>query len=137
MKFFCSLPWINYSTRSNGYVRVCCNANQGPTNGILYKDDGSPYTYKDNINTTRNCKLLKEIRLKLLKKEWHPECIRCQKEYESKEGDSSLCTMDMKEGHFNFKDAVNQTNTDGSIDTDKVPIFHYDLRFGTKCNLRC
>ena len=60
--YFCPMPWISYAMRSNGYIRVCCYSNQGITSGILRRDDGTPYTYKDNINSMRNCNLLKEIR---------------------------------------------------------------------------
>ena len=32
---FCILPWIHFSTRPNGHIRLCCTANasgSGPNN---------------------------------------------------------------------------------------------------------
>lgn len=136
IKHFCATPWVNYSNRANGYIRVCCFANQGPTSGILRKENGSPYTYKDKINDTRNCQLLKDIRKSILNGEWHPECIRCKREQNSKANRDDLCAISSYE-YFNEEDAIKHTSSDGSIDVDKVPIYHYDLRFGNKCNLRC
>ena len=82
-KVFCPLPWIGYSIRNNGDVRICCHANQGPTKGILLKDNNSSFTYQDVINETRNSKTLKDVRLHMLDGKWHPECIRCMREYNS------------------------------------------------------
>jgi sulfatase maturation enzyme AslB (radical SAM superfamily) len=136
-EYFCDDPWVTYATRSNGFVRVCCYANQGPGNGILRKDDGSPYTYKDKINKSRNCQLLKEIRLAILNKEWHPECVRCQREYNSGSIRNHIIPERNKRRVISLEEAMDFTNVDGSIDVNRVPIGRYDLRFGTKCNLRC
>jgi len=136
-KFFCNIPWTHYTMRPNGYIRVCCFANQGPTNGILIKDDGSPYTYKDKISESRNCKLLKDIRVSLLNNKWHPECIRCEREYNSGSEKTRLIMLKKKNRNFSREDAIIETHPDGSIDTNQVPILHYDLRLGNKCNLRC
>lgn len=136
--YFCPMPWISYAMRSNGYIRVCCYSNQGITSGILRRDDGTPYTYKDNINSMRNCNLLKEIRKCILNGVWHPDCIRCQREYNSKEHNcESRYLVINNYTDFTLEDAIETTNSDGSIDVDKVDLFYYDLRFGTKCNLRC
>lgn len=135
-KYFCAIPWVQYSLRPNGYVRVCCNANQGPTRGILQKEKGIPYTHRDKINDSRNCDLLKEIRRCILNNEWHPECIRCQRELKAGTESENLCVIKGYD-HFSIEDAIKYTDENGAIDVDNVPILHYDLRFGNKCNIRC
>ena len=31
----CPIPWMSQSLRSNGDIRICCQANQGPDLGLL------------------------------------------------------------------------------------------------------
>ena len=80
---FCPLPWIGYSIRCNGIGRICCHANQGPTRGILLKEDNTSFKYNDSIDESRNSKTLKSVRASLLNGKWHPECIRCMREFNS------------------------------------------------------
>jgi len=134
---FCPLPWIGYSIRSNGAIRVCCHANQGPNKGILLKRDNTYFKYNDSIDESRNSETLKDVRLSILNEEWHSECIRCMREF-----NSGLKTRNYKETvlwktYFTREDARELTKSDGSIDTSKIPLRYFDLRFGNACNLRC
>jgi organic radical activating enzyme len=134
---FCPLPWIGYSIRNDGNVRVCCHANQGKNNGLLFNNDGIPYTYKDGIESSRNSKTLKEIRKCILKNEWHPECIRCKNETKAKIFSRNSFESEKWLEYVNKDDALKFTNKDGSIKSSDFPLRHFDLRFGNLCNLKC
>lgn len=133
---FCPLPWISYAVRNDGKVRVCCHANQGKENGILYRDR-NVITYRDEIDTSRNCDKLKSIRLSFLNNKWHPECIRCQKEYEIGLRSRNVYESDVWKEYITKEQAKEQTSKDGSIKTKKIPLRYFDLRFGNLCNLKC
>lgn len=134
---FCPLPWIGYSIRSNGSVRICCHANQGPTRGILLKENNTSFRYNDSIDDSRNSKTLKNVRLSLLNKKWHPECVRCMREFNSGLKTRNRSETLFWEKYFTEEDARRLTKSDGSIDTSKISLRYFDLRFGNTCNLRC
>ena len=80
----CPIPWMSQSLRANGDIRVCCQAQHGPTGGTLKDDTGRPYNARTaNLKDTRNSKLSKEIRQYMMEDKWHPECVRCQTESEA------------------------------------------------------
>ena len=39
----CPVPWMSQSLRANGDIRVCCQAQHGPTGGILRDENGKEY----------------------------------------------------------------------------------------------
>jgi sulfatase maturation enzyme AslB (radical SAM superfamily) len=128
--FFCPLPWISTSVRSDGVLRVCCHSNQGPKKGEL---DWSV----DDIDGSRNSPRLMKIRKQILSKKWPEDCIRCKKESES-----GIRTRFQYEGAWwedtiNYKKASELTSNDGSINELDFPLIYYDMRFGNFCNLRC
>lgn len=135
---FCPLPWIFQSVRNNGDVRVCCQANSSKSKGIYRKKDGTPYNAKfDSLESSRNSDLAKEIRKSMLENKEHEACIRCDREDRS--GVVSRRNYENKawKDTFNFEDAKKLTKSDGSINSDEIPIKYYDLRFGNLCNLKC
>lgn len=134
---FCPLPWLGYSIRNNGDIRVCCHANQGPTRGILLKDNDEPFRYNDSIEETRNSKMLKDVRCMILNGEWHPECIRCEREFKSGLLSRNYNESEMWEPYFTEEQAIKLTDKDGSINPFEIPLNYFDLRFGNICNLRC
>lgn len=134
---FCPLPWLGYAIRNNGDLRVCCHANQGPNRGILFKDDDTSFRYNDSIDESRNSKTLKDIRLTMLQNKWHPECIRCEREYNSNLRPRNINETLLWDDEFTEEDARHITQSDGSIDTSDIDLMYYDLRFGNVCNLRC
>lgn len=135
--FFCPVPWISYAIRSDGYVRVCCHANQSPSKGVLLKDDDTFYSYSDDIIDTRNSKVLKRMRLNFLNKEWPEECIRCKQEHEANV--SNRCIFENQRwGKYITKDMARRlTKSDGSINNDEIPLRFFDIRFGNLCNMTC
>lgn len=135
-KTFCPIPWIFQAIRTNGDVRVCCQANVTPNRGVIRKDDGTAYNAAvDDLNESRNAELMKTIRKNMLNNKWSEECGRCQNEEEN--GLTSRRQYENVQWKFKLIDALKTTNHDGSIDVEKSPVKYYDLRFGNFCNLKC
>lgn len=133
---FCPIPWNFLAIRSNGDLRVCCQANQSKSRGIIRKESGvAENAASANLNSVRNSKLLKNMRSKMLKNEWPEECVRCQGEEVS--GLRSRREYE-RENWFIDNDYVREkTNDDGSIEVSEFPLQYIDLRFGNLCNLAC
>lgn len=125
---------MHLATKTNGDIRVCCQANQGPNRGLLKDDHGNTLNlYYDNIEDTRNNSLLKDIRKSLIKGEKHSECKRCWDE-ESSGVNSRRKKYVEWWGNKDFY--IENTADDGSIN-ESVKLLDYDLRFGNFCNLKC
>ena len=132
---FCPIPWIFQAVRNNGDVRICCQANVTKNQGVVRHPDGTSYNAgKDNMADARTADFMNVVRKNMLEGRWSEECGRCKSEE-----DSGLTSRRQYEQHWNFKleDAIKVTNTDGSINTNDVPLVYYDLRFGNLCNLKC
>lgn len=134
---FCPIPWIFQAARSNGDIRVCCQANITKNQGVIRKSDGTAYNVGvDNLNEARNADLMKNVRLNMLSGKWSEECGRCRNEEEN--GLSSRRLYEEKNWpNFTLQKAQKITNNLGEIDTEKNPVQYYDLRFGNFCNLKC
>lgn len=133
---FCPIPWIFQAARSNGDLRVCCQANVTKNKGVIRKEDGTAYNAGvDNLDESRNADLMKTMRTNMIQGIWSEECGRCQQEEIS--GLVSRRSYENAQWKFKLDDAKSVTNTDGSIDTEKTPLRYYDLRFGNFCNLKC
>lgn len=133
-KTFCPIPWIFQAFRSNGDIRVCCQSNNTPSNGIIRKKDKVAYNAKyDDLESSRNADLIKNMRLNMLAGIWSDECKRCQ--IEEQLGQYSRRMYENQIWDFNISKAIQHTSADGSI--FDLPIKYYDLRFGNKCNLAC
>ena len=137
-KYFCTLPWLMMAVRNNGDMRVCCQANTAESRGLYRKEDGVPYNVeKEPMAQARNSALAKELRKSMLEGRAHEACIRCDKEEENKIRSRRIFEVDKAKDNFNFEHAKKVTASDGSIDTQKMPLQYLDLRFGNKCNIRC
>lgn len=142
---FCPLPWNSINLRNNGDLRICCNTNSySPQRGIMRKEDGTPYNAgKDDWNEARNASLLKEVRVSMLKGEWHPECERCRQEETNgirsrREWENEdLGPYGQSHGDIDLEKAQAITAKDGTIDTAKQDINFIDIRYGNFCNLKC
>lgn len=144
----CPIPWMSQSVRANGDLRICCQAQHGPTGGILKNDKGEVYNAKDsNLDEVRNSDLSKQIRKYMMEGKWHSECIRCEKEsnagmwsrnkYENKIWAEDRTKESKHIPLFDWNYALKYTQKDGTIDTEKIDCNFYDVRFGNKCNLKC
>lgn len=135
-KTFCPIPWIFQAVRSNGDIRVCCQANVTKNRGVVRKEDGTAYNAGiDDLNEARNAHLMKDIRKNMMSSHWSDECGRCQQEEEN--GLTSRRQYERVQWKFGMLDALKTTKLDGSIDVEKTPTRYYDLRFGNFCNLKC
>lgn len=134
---FCPIPWIFQAARTNGDVRVCCQANNSKTNGILRREDGTAYNagLRDNLRESRNAQMLKDIRLNMLEGRWSDECIRCKTE--EYVGAHSRRMTEVENWDYSKEHAEKETHMNGSIDTADTPVRYYDLRFGNFCNFAC
>lgn len=134
-KTFCPIPWIHQATRNNGDIRLCCQANITGKQGMVRKEDGTPYNAgRDDVAVAFNADLLKEVRKDMLSGRWNPECARCKIEEESGLPTRRLNELDQWSDRFTFEDAVAATAEDGTV---SLKPRYYDLRFGNFCNLKC
>lgn len=137
-KSWCPLPWMSVNVRNNGDVRVCCNANTSDNQGLLVDNDGENYNLgRHTIDETRNAPLMKEIRLAMLRGEYHPSCIRCQREDDAGIESRKTWEREIWNHVITVEQAADRTLDDGSIEVDRNPITYTDLRFGNLCNLKC
>jgi len=133
---FCPVPWNFQAVRTNGDIRVCCQANVTKNQGVIRKENGIAYNAgKDNIQESRNATMMKEIRLNMLNDVWSEECGRCRIEEEN--GLVSRRSYENQQWKLTYEDAKSKTKEDGSIDFDDFPLTYYDFRFGNFCNLKC
>lgn len=131
---FCPIPWNFQAVRNNGDIRICCQANQTKNQGVVRKEDGTPYNAGvDNMSEARNATLMKEVRKNMLVGEWSEECGRCKSEEAS--GLNSRRQYEIDNWKFSIDDARYVTEPDGSIREPNLE--YYDLRFGNLCNLAC
>jgi hypothetical protein len=137
---------MHLSTRPNGHMRVCCTANAssvGATNdkefggevGILKGADGKPA----NLNTSDflsswNNDYMKNTRLQMLNGEKPPSCLKCYKEEDAGHNSKRMWETAYWEKRVDLDTLLAETNEDGST---PPKIRYIDMRFGTKCNLKC
>lgn len=136
----CPVPWMSQSLRANGDIRICCQAQHGPTGGILRDDEGNVLNARNsNLTESRNSPLSKEVRKYMMEGKWHPECKRCQVETDS--GIRSRLEYENEiwvgRGQVTWEHMLANTAADGTINTDSIDCNFYDLRFGNLCNLKC
>ena len=143
---FCILPWIHLSTRPNGHMRLCCTSNASSAGafndekfkgevGILKKEDGRPANFNHtDLHTAWNSSYMRTIRKQMLKGKIPHSCTKCFKE--EAQGYQSKRTWENKLwlNRINAKELIKNTKENGSI---PEKIHYFDLRFGTKCNLKC
>jgi len=136
----CPMLWMSQSYRANGDIRVCCQAQHGPTGGILKDEAGNVLNAKDSdLQDIRNAPLAKEMRATMMRGEWHEECRRCRTEEES--GMMSRRVIENKiwikdggykqlkeEDIFTWEELLINTEQDGTIDTDAIGNRFFDLR---------
>lgn len=147
-KFLCPIPWMSQSLRANGDIRICCQAQHGPQQGLCKDNNGKVLNAKNsNLNDARNSQLSKDVRSSMINGEWHPECRRCQTEEDA--GMFSRRHVENKiwmvngyeqiklEDRFTWEELLSHTCEDGTIDVDAIDNKFFDLRFGNLCNLKC
>lgn len=135
-KTYCPIPWIFHAARTNGDMRICCQANVTKNKGVIRHDDGTAYNAgRDTIESSRNAELMKVVRKNMMNGVWSEECGRCRTEEEN--GLNSRRKREVEDWNYTFEQAQNDTAEDGSINAADIPLRYYDLRFGNFCNLKC
>lgn len=144
----CPIPWMSQSYRANGDIRVCCQAQHGPTGGILKSEDGRVLNARDSdLNEIRNAPIEKDIRKSMMAGERHAECQRCWTEEDSgmvsrRIIENRLWTKGgwdqlKEEDKYEWDYLLENTQEDGTINTDAIGNNFFDVRFGNLCNLKC
>ena len=143
---FCMLPWIHLSTRPNGHMRLCCTSNAssaGALNdqkfkgevGILKGENGLPANFNHtDLKTAWNNSYMRDIRKQMLKGEKPLSCLKCFKEEENGYQSKRIWENRLWKKRVSIKKLIKETKKDGSIPNK---LYYVDLRFGTKCNLKC
>ena len=137
MSTFCPLAWNSINLRNNGDLRICCNTNSySPQKGIMRKPDGTTYNAgRDDLNEARNADIVKDVRVSMMKGEWHAECERCRQEEIN--GIRSRREYESEDWDLTLEDAIEKTQPDGTISPDDFDIEFFDIRYGNFCNLKC
>lgn len=139
-KTFCPLPWVFQSVRTNGDLRICCQADQSESKGILRKENGSAFNAgKDSLTEAMNASILKQTRLDMLAGKDPEPCLRCKREDESGVRSNRVFEIGKckREFGFDFSQAKKITAEDGSIKINENPLPYYQFDFGNLCNLKC
>jgi len=137
---WCPLPWLHIGVRNNGDLRLCCHSNTAPGKGIYLKDDGVTAYRADDpgaIEAARNSQLAKDVRKTMMSGEWHPSCIRCQREDEANLNSRRQYETELWAPALTEDQCATITDTDGTLDVSKSPLRYIDLRLGNLCNLKC
>lgn len=131
---FCSLPWIHLATHPHGGLTLCCQSEMEKGLSAASNQDGSdPMTLNGRtIDEMINSKTFKEVRLSMLKGEFHPACGPCW----SREKSEVISKRMIENDRFplSIEKARLLTKNDGSIAPD---IQFAELRLGNTCNVKC
>jgi MoaA/NifB/PqqE/SkfB family radical SAM enzyme len=133
---FCIAPWQDIHITTNGKFKGCCVMSEGPNNGYLATDGKNHSIQSGDIKSAMNSDTSKEIRKSCLNDDWHPECIRCEREENAGMNSMRLIYNTRWEDIFSEDDARKITEEDGSIPEEHEPFF-YDIQLGNFCNLKC
>ena len=121
-KTYCSKLWNHQYIHMSGSYRYCC----ATMHNLSDKNGNRLHINNDSLQKVWNSPDIKTTRLKMIKGEAIPACVKCV-EQESRGYKSMRNTKDMEQ---NFA----STNSDGTV--DKFPTT-MELHFGNLCNLKC
>ena len=112
---FCIAPFVNFSTTTDGYARLCCQAKVWTDINLL----------ELNVKQVWNHENFKKARDTFKNNQWPEACSRC-KNLESQNLRSRRTLENERWRHLNWKELKND------------PKIHcFDLRLGNECNLKC
>src|SRR6056300_59975 len=112
---FCIAPFVNFSTTTDGKVRLCCQAHTYETLNVI----------DNSLQDIWNSKEYQNARDSFVNGIWPMECSRCR-ENENKGISSRRHMENSRWGHLDRDSVVSHPR-----------IFTYDLRMGHTCNLKC
>lgn len=136
---FCILPWIHFTTRPNGDMRLCCVSNASGvhdnnfTAGIVTDTLGNHANFSSTTPLTEwNNTYMKSVRRLMLDSKIPSSCTKCFKEEEN--GVVSKRVWETMYRRDEIKNLISSTTIDGEIPNK---ISYIDLRLGNTCNLKC
>ncbi len=135
-KTFCVAPWQDIHITTNGRFKGCCVMSEGPNQGYLQTNGKNHRIQQGDIRAAINSDTSKEMRVACLNDDWHPECIRCEREENAGMNSMRVVYQNRWKDTFTEEDARKITEEDGSIPDDHEPFF-YDIQLGNFCNLKC
>ena len=121
-KSYCAKLWNQQYIHMSGSLRYCC----ATMHNIADKKGDRLHINNNSLATAWNCGDVKQTRLKMMRGEKIPACVKCV-DQESRGYMSMRETRDMEENFAN-------TKADGS--TDVMP-HTMEIHFGNLCNLKC
>jgi organic radical activating enzyme len=136
-KSFCTVPWVQLSTKTNGMYRTCClmsNMKDG-NKGLL--SDGQGRTLRageDSFSAAMNSPEMRAVRLKMLNGERPLECKTCWDKEDIGLKSKRTVTNKTYKNILTSQKALETTLKDGSF---HQPPSYFDLRFGNLCNIKC
>ena len=112
---FCIAPFVNFSTTTSGYPRLCCQADTYQNLSLL----------DNTIDEIWNSKEYKLARQKFVDNEWPSQC--------------SVCKNNEENGIPSRREFENKrwAHLDKHVVISNPEIYCYDLRMGHTCNLTC
>ena len=120
---FCALPFVQYSTYNGGRYRLCCMAKE-PTELVDQEKLG--------IDGTWNHDYIKDVRERMTKGEWLPECSECLHLEKN-----NIVSSRQWENEV-WEDVIDEVVADASVnDWEVEQPLQFDFRLGNLCNLQC
>ena len=120
---FCALPFVQYSTYNGGRYRLCCMAKE-PTELVDQEKLG--------IDGTWNHNYIKDVRERMTKGEWLPECSECLHLEKN-----NIVSSRQWENEV-WEDVIDEVVADASVnDWEVEQPLQFDFRLGNLCNLQC
>ena len=119
---YCAKLWDHQYVHMSGSLRLCC----ATMDNLVDSKGNKMHINNTSLENAWNSKNVKDIRLKMIKGESIPSCVKCV-DQESRGYLSMRKTVD-KEKNFAM------TNLDGSVD---VMPNDMELHLGNLCNLKC
>ena len=120
---FCALPFVQYSTYNGGRYRLCCMAKE-PTELVDQEKLG--------IDGTWNHDYIKDVRERMTKGEWLPECSECLHLEKN-----NIVSSRQWENEV-WEDVIDKVVADASVnDWEVEQPLQFDFRLGNLCNLQC
>ena len=112
---FCIAPFVNFSTTSEGFARLCCQSTVSTDINLLDHD----------VNSIWNHQHYEQARNSFKNNQWPESCSMC-KNLENKDIISRRELENRRWAHLNWDELKKDPK-----------IYCFDLRLGNQCNLKC
>ena len=128
----CPIPWNHIAIQQNGDFRICCQNIYAPF-GKLTSNGSTANISNVSVDKVRNYTEIKDLRKDMIEGKRNPLCNLCYNEEDHGLKSKRLHMLKI----YKTDTFVDNTEVDGTIDTEKFPLRYIDIRFGNLCNLKC